>query len=81
MLRLAASVLKEKAEERGHDTHEEIAEHAGVNRSALSRNMAGRTVPSLATLHSLARAYGVTIDDLVHDTEAACARRPEVATA
>lgn len=71
MLRLAAKVLREHAARQGHETHEEIAVHAGVNRSALSRNLAGRTAPSLTTLHQLARAYGIAIDDLVHDTESA----------
>lgn len=73
MLRLAVKVLREHAAKHGHETHKEIADHAKVNRSALSRNMSGRTVPSLTTLHQLARAYGATIDDLVLDTEEATA--------
>lgn len=79
MLRLAVKVLREHAARQGHATHEEIAVHAGVNRSALSRNMAGRTVPSLTTVHQLARAYGIAIDDLVDDTESVTP--PKAATA
>ncbi|MFE0541059.1 helix-turn-helix domain-containing protein [Streptomyces sp. NPDC007148] len=69
MLRLASEVLRDTAKKNGHQTHVEIAEHAGVDRSALSRSMAGRTTPTLATVHRLARAYGVKIDDLVLDAE------------
>lgn len=65
MLRLATDVLREKATEAGHETQEDIAGHAGIDRSALSRLMAGRTTPTLATVRRLAMAYDVPMDDLV----------------
>lgn len=65
MLRLATDVLREKAHQAGHETQEDIAGHAGIDRSALSRLMAGRTTPTLATVRRLAMAYGVPMDDLV----------------
>lgn len=70
LLRLAADVLQEKALQAGHLTQEDIAGHAGIERSVLSRLLAGRTMPTLPTLVRLSRAYGVTIDDLVLDPEA-----------
>ncbi len=81
MLRLAVKVLRDEAAKRGHDTQEEIAEHAGINRSALSRTMAGHTVPSLLTVYRLAKAYGITIDELVLDTEHGLIREAGKATA
>lgn len=68
-LKLAADVLRELAAERGHETDQEIAAHAGVDRSTLSRNMAGRTAPRLATVRRLAKAYGSPMDRLVLDTD------------
>jgi transcriptional regulator with XRE-family HTH domain len=69
VLKLAADVLRELAAQRGHETDQEIAAHAGVARSTLSRNMAGRTAPGLATLHRLAKAYGSQMDSLVIDPD------------
>ncbi|WP_030672205.1 helix-turn-helix domain-containing protein [Streptomyces sp. NRRL B-1347] len=65
MLHLDTDVLKAKAKEAGHLTHEQIAAHAGIDRSAVSRFFAGRSTPSLPTVVSLARAYGLMLDDLV----------------
>lgn len=69
-LKLAADVLRQLAAQRGHETDQEIAAHAGVDRSTLSRNMAGRTAPRLATVHRLAKAYGSPMDRLILDTDA-----------
>lgn len=68
-LKLAADVLRELAATHGHETDQEIAAHAGVDRSTLSRNMAGRTAPRLVTVRRLAKAYGSPMDRLVLDTE------------
>lgn len=68
-LKLAAEVLRELAATRGHETDQEIAAHAGVDRSTLSRNMAGRTAPRLATVRRLALAYDSPMDKLVLDTD------------
>lgn len=69
MLKLAADVLRELAAQRGHATDQEIAAHAGVDRSTLSRNMAGRTEPGLSTVRRLALAYGSPMDKLVIDPD------------
>lgn len=68
-LKLAADVLRELAAQRGHETDQEIAAHAGVDRSTFSRNMAGRTAPQLATIRRLARAYATPMERLVLDTD------------
>lgn len=68
VLKLAAAVLRELAAAQGHVTDQEIAAHAGVDRSTLSRNMAGRTEPGLATVRRLALAYGSPMDCLVFDS-------------
>ncbi|QKW07015.1 helix-turn-helix transcriptional regulator [Streptomyces sp. NA04227] len=64
-LRFCADVLTKKAESVGDLTHHAIAQRAGVRESTISRLIAGRTVPTVATLFAVADAYGIDIDDLV----------------
>ncbi|MCX5326369.1 helix-turn-helix domain-containing protein [Streptomyces sp. NBC_00120] len=64
-LRFCADVLTKKAEAVGDTTHYAIAQRAGVRESTISRLVAGRTVPTVATLFALADAYGIDIDHLV----------------
>lgn len=64
MLRLDANVLQSKAKAAGHHRHEDIAAHVGVNRSAVTRALAGGT-PSLATVFRMARAYKIPMESLV----------------
>ncbi|WP_433856747.1 helix-turn-helix domain-containing protein [Streptomyces kronopolitis] len=64
-LRFRADVLTTKAEAVGDTTHYAIAQRAGVRESTISRLVAGRTVPTVATLFAIADAYGIDLDDLV----------------
>lgn len=54
-------------------SQERVAEIAGVSRQAVAKWEAGRAVPDLDKLVTLARTYGVTLDALVND-DAACPR-------
>ena len=65
MLRLRTDVLREKATEAGDATDEAIARRAGVQRTTITRLLAGENTPSLPTLVRLGAAYGIALDDLV----------------
>ncbi|MFD9903847.1 helix-turn-helix domain-containing protein [Streptomyces sp. NPDC059063] len=64
MFHLDTERLREEARKAGHWTHGEIAEHAGVDRSAVTRLLGGQ-LPTVPTLCRLARAYGIPLDDFV----------------
>jgi hypothetical protein len=64
VVRLDIGLLKEQAIAKGDLTHGEIALRAGIDRSTVTRVLAG-TVPSLANTTALAWAYGISLDELV----------------
>lgn len=72
MCRLNVSLLKQRAEEMGDRDNQQIADRAGISRSVVSRTLAGG-MPKLPTLVALARAYGISLDDvlLADDQDAA----------
>ena len=46
-------------------TQEDLAHHAGLDFSYLNQLENGKRNPSLATLHKIATALGVTLKDLI----------------
>lgn len=46
-------------------TQEMLAKRAGVGRSAIVLTETGQTYPRLTTLRRLARAFGVSVDELL----------------
>jgi ribosome-binding protein aMBF1 (putative translation factor) len=50
-------------------TVEEAAGHFGVEPAFVRRIEAGRTNPSLAVIVSIAKAFGVSLEDLLRDAE------------
>jgi transcriptional regulator with XRE-family HTH domain len=61
--------LREAANTAGHTRDGDIAEHAGLSPATISRifNTDSSIEPKVSTLRILARAYGLTIDDLIVD--------------
>lgn len=57
-IRLDKEALHEKAHSLGHLRQDDIAEHAGIGRSALSRLLQGLYPPKIETLVALRDAYG-----------------------
>lgn len=64
-LSFRTDVLTTKAKAAGDTTLSLIAQRTGVQESTISRLLAGRTTPTVATLAAIADAYGTTLDDLV----------------
>ncbi|GGZ23915.1 hypothetical protein GCM10010387_16470 [Streptomyces inusitatus] len=64
-LAFRSDVLIKKARAAGDTTLYAIAVRTGVRESTISRILAGLTIPTLATLASIATAYGTTLDELV----------------
>ncbi|WP_328436103.1 helix-turn-helix transcriptional regulator [Streptomyces sp. NBC_00425] len=62
---LQTGVLLERATSRGDLTHDDIAKRAGIDRSAVSRLLAGRGVPTLPIVTALAWAYGIELDTFI----------------
>ena len=50
-------------------TQEQVAEKVGVSRQAVAKWESGDTVPDIMNCVSLARLYGVSLDDLVNYEE------------
>ena len=53
-----------------HLTQEEVSERVGVSRQALAKWESGETMPDIEKCVLLAELYNVTLDELVHHTEA-----------
>jgi len=47
-------------------TQEELAKRAGTGRSAIVLSETGQTYPRLTTQRRLARAFGISVDELLH---------------
>ncbi|WP_327421890.1 helix-turn-helix domain-containing protein [Streptomyces sp. NBC_01707] len=71
MLLLRTDLLLKAATAAGQKTPSGIAQRIGVKNSTMWRLIAGRTTPSLSTLVALSEAYEISLDDLVHQSEAA----------
>ncbi|MGW1352982.1 helix-turn-helix domain-containing protein [Streptomyces sp. NPDC002409] len=69
MVLLRTDRLLERAEAAGHTLISQIAQTAGVSESTMRRLFKGSTSPSTATLVVLRRVYGVSLDDLVRESE------------
>lgn len=50
-------------------TQELVTQHMGVSRQAVSKWESGATEPSTTSLMELARLYGTTAADLLHEVE------------
>lgn len=50
-------------------TQEEVAEKIGVSRQAVAKWESGETVPDINNCRELANLYGVSLDDLVNDSD------------
>jgi transcriptional regulator with XRE-family HTH domain len=59
--------LLEVAQKVGDTTGYAIAQRAGISGSVVSRILNGRRRPSLETAVTLARTYGVQVDDLIRE--------------
>ena len=59
-----AEALKQRRTEKGL-TQEQLAEHLGVSRQAVSKWEQGLSEPSTANLLALARLYGISVDALL----------------
>ncbi len=51
-------------------TQQEVANYIGVTRVAVGYLEQGRRIPSLATLHRIARLYGMTVAELCATNDA-----------
>ncbi|MFJ6014541.1 helix-turn-helix domain-containing protein [Streptomyces sp. NPDC092952] len=69
MVLLRTDLLMKSAAEAGHALVSQIAETAGVSESTMRRLVKGETTPSTTTLIALRRMYGVSLDDLVCESE------------
>lgn len=69
-IRLDKTALQRRAEQEGHFTHEEIAAHARIGRSALTKLLLGQSMPKVDTLIALRNAYGFpSLDCLLEGAE------------
>lgn len=68
---LNVSALRSAAAEYGDITAYAIARRSGLAVSTAYRTMTGETSPGVATLASLADAYGLSISDLIVDEQVA----------
>lgn len=59
----------QKAREKSGMTQREVAAAIGVDQSAVSLWETGRTMPRASVLIRLAKLYGVTVDDLLSESE------------
>jgi transcriptional regulator with XRE-family HTH domain len=61
--------LKELRKAAGFKTQQEFAEATGLSQSFISEVEAGRKKPGFKNLKLMAKALGVTVDELVADPE------------
>lgn len=60
-------------------SQEQLAEHAGLNRSYVGEIERGTVIVSIVTVEKLARALGMTVADLLSDTSPPDAASPPLA--
>ncbi|MFJ8798442.1 helix-turn-helix domain-containing protein [Streptomyces sp. NPDC102487] len=69
-LRLRMDTVLAKAKKAGDGSVFAVARRIGVNHTTLGRLSKGQSEPSLQTLWTLRRVYGIPMDDLVYERPA-----------
>lgn len=68
MFSLCVSTLRRVAAEHGDNSGYAIARRTGIAESSVYRYLAGEAQPDLNSALLLARAYGITVEDLMQPT-------------
>lgn len=71
MFRLSTDKLRAAAQTKGDHTGYAIAKRTGIDESAISRLLQGKTQPGLNSALRLAAVYGTTVEALMEPVEAA----------
>jgi transcriptional regulator with XRE-family HTH domain len=70
---LNIATLRRAATRAGDDSLYQIHKRTGIDRSTLGRCAKGQTAPSVETLVRLSQTYGVPIEELLQNEQAAVA--------